>query len=309
MSGASGAAAGPVRRRRAGREGAARLAALAVELAPSRLLRVMDVGANPLVEGEVSYRSLLDLGLAEVMGFEPQPEALAALRAAAGPRESHLPHALGDGAPALLRLTRSSGFASVHPPEAAAARLCGFARGMEVVGEIAVETRRLDELGLPRPDFLKIDAQGAELAILRHGRETLGQALAVQIELRLLPIYCGEPPVGDLLAELAGQGFAFLRWAGSGMKHVPLSRTARRGLRRAAHAQAVDGDAFFLRDLRGAEDWPPEALRRLALLAEGPLDSPDLTLFCLEALERRGAAPPGLAAAHLARLPSTLRRR
>ena len=44
-------------------------------LSPNRLTEVVDVGANPIV-GDPPYKPMLDAGLCNVTGFEPQLDAL-----------------------------------------------------------------------------------------------------------------------------------------------------------------------------------------------------------------------------------------
>ena len=65
-------------------------------LAPARPTAIVDVGANP-IDGDPPYHAMLAAGLCEVTGFEPQPDPLARLEKAKGPRERYLPYALGDG--------------------------------------------------------------------------------------------------------------------------------------------------------------------------------------------------------------------
>ncbi|MEY2960301.1 MAG: hypothetical protein RLZ60_131, partial [Pseudomonadota bacterium] len=72
-----------------------RMNTLIADLRPSERLHVLDIGANPLIEGDVSYKPLLDHGHAEVFGFEPQEDALAALNDRKSDNETYLPHALG----------------------------------------------------------------------------------------------------------------------------------------------------------------------------------------------------------------------
>ncbi len=49
-------------------------------LRPERLTAIVDIGANP-IDGDPPYKSMLQVRLCRVVGFEPQPEALAALNA------------------------------------------------------------------------------------------------------------------------------------------------------------------------------------------------------------------------------------
>lgn len=250
------------------------------------LLHVLDIGANP-IEGEVSYQRLLDRGLCRVTGFEPQAEALAALNARKGPNEHYLPDAVGDGGNVTLHVTRSGGFTSIWPRERAAAALMGWTRPMEAVQVLELPTRRLDDLDLgPAVDFLKIDVQGSELAILSHGVATLAQAVAVQTEVRLMPIYDGEPSFGQLDGELRRQGFAFHDFMF--LKRVPMRSAHAKRLRRSVARQVVDGDAVYLRALTRPERISEDQLFRLALLALGVLDNPGIAVHALDLLADRG---------------------
>ena len=109
--------------------------------------------------------------------------------------------------------------------------------------EVAVTIGTLDELcssaGLTRLDFIKIDAEGAELSILRGGQQALAAfrpALLVEIEARHTVRYQYQPD--DLVAWLAGQGYVMHAWR-HGWHPAPRVTTAVRNyLFRAAPAPA-----------------------------------------------------------------------
>jgi len=249
-------------------------------------VRILDIGANPLIEGEVSYQILLDHGFAEVVGFEPQQDALKTLNAKKSAAETYLPYALGDGTTQTLHLYQSPGFTSVYPANPKSAEYLGFKSGMTETGSEAIKTRKLDPISdIPMVDFLKIDVQGSETAILKYGRKKLSQACAVQAEVRMFPLYQGEPRYGALDNELCRQGFEFLRFAA--LKHVCLARRFQKRLKRSQFAQAVDGDAFYVRDLRNVETYEDEQLKKLAVIADAIIQSHDLALFALETLLER----------------------
>ncbi|MEZ5797108.1 MAG: FkbM family methyltransferase [Paracoccaceae bacterium] len=280
-----------------------RLAYLAKSLPDAGPIRVLDIGANPLIEGDAPYLPLLRAGLARIWGFEPQAEALAALQARKSDAETYLPHALGDGTERPLYLYRQQGFTSLFRIDPASARHCRFGADTDLTGEITVATRRLDDLAeLPAIDLLKIDVQGAETMILSHGGAKLGQALAVVTEARLFPLYHDEPRIGALDQALNRLGFEFLRFLT--MKHVGLSRRNRKLLVRSEFAQAVDGDAIYVRDLRDIGGFGDERLVKLALIADSVFDNADLVLRLLEELEDRGRIPRDVLPGYVALLPA-----
>lgn len=285
----------------------ARFVALARDLGLKDAITVLDVGANPLIEGTAPYVPLLRAGLASVFGFEPQADALTALNAGKSQNETYFPDAVGDGTPATLHLYAAQGFTSLYPIDADSARYLGFGKSVRPAGRIDLLTRRLDDVAeIPPVDLLKIDVQGAETQIIAHGRAKLAQALVVITEMRMFPIYRGEPRFGDLAAELHLQGFEFLRFAT--LKHVALTRRHRGNLRRSEFAQAVDGDAIFVRDLRNMATFDDESLKKLAVIADAVIDNADLTISILEQLEDRGVIAATLIPDYLSRLPADRRR-
>ena len=77
-----------------------------------------------------------------------------------------------------------------------------------MVNTETVQTKRLDDVEeYPPIDFMKIDVQGGELDILRHGVNTLGNVTVVQLEVEFVPVYKDQPLFGDLQVFLRDQGF------------------------------------------------------------------------------------------------------
>lgn len=87
-------------------------------------------------------------------------------------------------------------------------------------------------------DFIKLDIQGGELAVLEGADQTLEQCLGLEIEVEFLRMYEDQPLFGDICAFLDTKGLEFIdftsfnRW----------ERSDYRGL-----GQCVFGDALFLR--------------------------------------------------------------
>lgn len=272
---------------------------LAALLALERPTEVVDVGANP-IDGEPPYRAMLAAGQCRVSGFEPQPEALRALQRRCGPLERYFPWALGDGRAHTLKVCAAPGMTSLLEPEPAALALFDLLRPMaQVVARIAVLTRRLDDIDeIAHIDFLKIDAQGSELAVLRAGAAKLARAVAVQAEVSFVPLYQGQPCIGDIDLELRRQGF--LPHCLAALKQWPVAPCVVNGDPRQPLRQLLEADLVYVRDLTRPDAVSDAQLRQLAMVAHWCFQSFDLALRCVLLLEQRGALPAGSQARYLA---------
>ncbi|WP_444460140.1 FkbM family methyltransferase [Rhodobacter capsulatus] len=275
------------------------------QLPRERRTVVLDVGANPITP--TPYKTLLGLQSCEVIGFEPQPEAFAALQSARSPRERYFPHAVGDGTAQQLKIFRFSGMTSVFEPCLPSIALLGKPRMGRVIERVALPTVALDTLPeIGRIDLLKIDIQGGELAVFQGARQTLAQAVAVIVELRHLRLYEGEPMAAGVDQELRAQGFALHKFLFN--KSMPIANSQLARLSREANSdQLVDGDAVYLRDLTRLDAIDDEGLVQLAILAASTFDSHTVALACLDALAARGRIPASLARDYVDALPARLR--
>ena len=257
-------------------------------LAPERPTEIVDIGANPM--NTPDYRPMMQAGVVRVTGFEPQPAAFARLAAEADGAARYLPYAIGDGQPGELRVCASSGMTSLLEPDRSTfAYLARFEGDIEVRERVSVDTHRLDDLEeVERVDLLKIDIQGGELTVFRNANRVLSDAVAVMSEVAFVPLYEEQPLLDAQMAELRGHGFMLHKFMFA--KALPLRSKLKSPLRRRdTKNQLIDGDAVFIRDLRDPEAVETEALKHLALLADGCFGSLDLAVRCLSILIDRGA--------------------
>lgn len=269
-------------------------------------IQTIDVGANP-VEGEAPYAHLLETGQANLVGFEPNPDAFEELNCSAAPNEKYHCYAIGKGDVTDLYLTQHSGFSSVFRPDFRSADHLGFRQAMSVISTETLQTYRLDDLdSISHIDFLKIDIQGGELDVIANARQKLADALVVQTEVRFFPLYEDEPSFGDLEQELREQGF--LLHSFDFLKTVLGNKPLRRKFRPRAFSQVVDGDAFFVKDLRLLETYSSTQLSKLCVLADNVMGAFDLACLCLEELHRRGELSQKYKDSYFSILPSRLKR-
>lgn len=259
-------------------------------LTPARPTAIVDVGANP-VDGAPPYKRMLAAGLCDVIGFEPQAEALDRLKAKAGPRERYLPYALGDGTTRTLHLCALEGMTSLRVPDPAHLALFNlFPTWGEVKSTLPVTTHRLDDIAeIAHMDFLKMDIQGSERDVLTHGRAKLAQTVAVQTEMSFISLYEGQPTFGEM--DVMMRELGFLPHCFAEMKVWPLAPTIVSGQPNKGLRQLLEADLVYVRDFTKPENMAAEQWKHLALIAHHCYGSVDLAARCLNMLAALGAVP------------------
>ncbi len=256
---------------------------------PDRLTSVVDIGANP-IDGDAPYKEMLQRRICRLVGFDPQPNALTRLNAAKSDLETYLPYAIGDGEDHSLKMCRGVGFASLlQPDQKTLTHFPRFSELGQVVSEIKLATRRLDDVAeIAHVDFLKIDIQGSELSVFRHGHQRLAKAVAVQTEVSFVPLYKNQPVFGDVDLELRGQGFIPHMFTAINKKMIAPMMGPDPA---AALNQMVEADVVYVRDFVQADTMETEQLKHLAMIAHHCYGSYDLALNCIHHLANRRAVP------------------
>ncbi len=267
-----------------------RLLLLHKALSPARQTSVVDIGANP-INGSPPYALLRRAGLCHVTGFEPDPNAFAALAAAPLANLTILPVAVGAGTSTTLHVSPHSGLTSTLPLADWVGPYLGpyWQRGRDEARALPITTRKLDDIPeVTALDFLKIDIQGGELAVFQNGRSKLATTAMIQTEAALLPCYEGQAGLGAQIAELRAQGFVPYQIAEVNRHRLAYDPTLARGVQ-TARSQVLDLDVIFLRDPINIALMPLECLKHMTLLADAVLGAYDLVLRCLTELIRRKA--------------------
>jgi FkbM family methyltransferase len=259
-------------------------------LQPRRLTSVVDIGANP-IDGDPPYKEMLQQRLCRVIGFDPQPDVLTRLNASKSDLETYLPYAVGDGGTHKLKICRGSGFASLlQPDEKVLTHFPGFSELGKVVDEIPVVTRRLDDIAeIGELDLLKIDIQGSELSVFKHGRTRLAKAIAIHTEISFVALYKDQPVFGDVSLELRSLGFIPHMFVTINKKMIApmVGSNPAVGLN-----QLVEADIVYVRDFTKAEAMDSEQLKHLAIIAHYCYGSYDLAINCIHHLTSRNELKP-----------------
>jgi FkbM family methyltransferase len=272
-------------------------------LAPGRPTAIVDVGANP-IDGDPPYKTMLAAGLCDVIGFEPQPAALAKLEQSKGPRERYLPYVVGDGTQRTLNVCELEGMTSLLVPDPAHLALFNlFPIWGEVKERIPVATHKLDDIAeITALDFLKMDVQGGERDVLAHGRAKLKDTVAVQTEVSFVPLYQEQPAFGEI--DLALRDMGFLPHCVIGTKIWPIApmvvgERPNQGIR-----QLLETDMVYVKDFSRPENMSAEQWKHLALVAHHCYGSYDLALKAIITLIRMGVVPADANRRYLDILPA-----
>ena len=256
-------------------------------LEPNRLTSVVDIGANPF-EGDPPYKAMLQRRMCRLIGFEPQPDALAQLESSKGDLENYLPYAVGDGGSSTLRICQASGMTSLfEPDENILLHFPKFSEWGRVVKQIPVVTHRLDDIAeIDAIDYLKIDVQGSELSIFQNGRTRLGKTLVIQTEVLFLALYKGQPLFGDIDLELRKLGFVPHMFVDISKRMITPMMGPNPFV---AINQMLFADVVYVRDFTKADNMDSEQLKHLAIISHHCYGSYDLAMNCIYHLVRRNA--------------------
>lgn len=250
-------------------------------------IHVMDIGAAVINE-EPAYTELLRKGAAYLTAFDGDERQARAMIEKYGSSTTVFSDFLFDGTNQTAFLSRpEAGMSSLLKPREAALKFFnGFEFFGEVVSELSVPTRRLDDYESINPvDLLKMDVQGCELTVLQNGQNTLADCLVMQLEVPFVCLYEQQPTLGDIDCWMRGQGFiphSFVdikRWA--------ISPTVFDGNFRIPGNQLLEADITYIKDPMNAEDLTPLQLQKMSILADEYLKSFDLCVFFLLELASR----------------------
>jgi len=239
----------------------------------------VDIGAR----GEVDAAMLPLAWATGMIGFEPEPAAAAALESVdpAPWKSRRIVRAAvgGSDGPQTLYIPPSPESASLLKHNAEMIDWFGIDSQHSIEKTIEVDTRTLDSLAregaLPSADYIKIDVEGAEGAIIAGGADYLKDCLALQVEVAFLEQRLGQPLAWDIGRTLDEQGFmivdiiAMQRWRHDYAPTHPYRSRAPIGYSRGLLAQA---DLICIRDFRHVTAAEQAAKLILIVAALGFID-------------------------------------
>jgi FkbM family methyltransferase len=207
--------------------------------------------------------------------FEPDEAECARLQTLADPGIKYIPKALaaspGKRTLYVAALADSSGLFKTNMDYFG--RLVNADNGM-AVSECEIDCTTLDELKI-FPDFLKLDAEGGELDVIKGFMCGIGKSppLGILSEIRFHPEINGSPSFSafDLSMRFSGYRLFDLTYGYQSRKDLPypqvkrsLAQDGRQFFGLTTRGQIQDGDALYFRDLLLPQDAP--AIQKMTTL-------------------------------------------
>jgi FkbM family methyltransferase len=267
----------------------------------SKRLSVVDVGARGGFESHWSFYG----DQVRLIGFEPDLEECNRLNQQVSNTENcYFPFALaqsiGKRTFYVTAYPSSSGF---YKPDMRFLHRFPDEVNLTVVKEIEIDTIDLDsfsrENGLKVIDFMKLDAEGGELPILKGAERLLKKSgLGLSVEVEFCPFHEGQPLFGEVDSFLSPLGFVLFdlscyrhsrkalpgpRWFGQGSGGL-----SKRG-------QIIWGQALYLRDAvdelnfsnKLEDGWDDLKLLKLASIME-LFNLPDCAIELMQVARQKG---------------------
>lgn len=256
-------------------------------LSPDSPLGIVDIGAALLGDQAPEYQLLIDAGVARLVAFEPDPQALQLLRQRYPSPHACLSLIIGDGNPAVFHRTHWSPTSSLLEPNTElAAKFYNLGILMEVAERLHVDTIRLDDVPeIGDVDFVKIDVQGAEKMIFENASDVLAKATVIQTEVSWVELYRGMPLFGDIDRCLRGAGFQWHCRMGCGYR--PFAPFINPDHLHGGFRQELWSDVVYVKDWMRFDQLSPEKLVKLAVLLHDLYGSFDLAHLAFQAADCR----------------------
>jgi FkbM family methyltransferase len=256
-------------------------------------LKIIDIGAADMNDGvPPSYQKLIELGIAKIIGFEPNKEACKDLNNKKEIESLYLPYFIGNGETATFYETNWAPTSSLYRPNTKLLeKFHNLNEITRVIKEHQVSTHRLDDITeISSVDFIKMDVQGSELNVLTNGVNILNTAVLAQVEVEFIEMYKGQPLFSDVDSFMRSRGFQFHCFDGgsseqlSGRPFKPLMINNNPNI---PFNQTLWADAYYVRDWMKLSLLSREQLTSYAILTYLVLGSYDLTHLILSHIDKQ----------------------
>jgi FkbM family methyltransferase len=184
-------------------------------------------------------------------------------------------------------VTKSPASSSFYPPDKKIVSRWRDESLLEVLEEKEIKPKTLDSFNI-YPDFIDLDAEGAELDILQSGTNTLKSCIGLEIEVNFVKWRENLPLFADVDTFLRGQGFNLYNIFQLKYPRKPLKNGKYYLGRVSPKGQLIAGHAVYFRDLiPEIKKWNPDKVLKQSCLME-LYDLPDCAIENLVCLLKNG---------------------
>ena len=254
-------------------------------------IEIIDVGAAAIAEIPI-YKKLIEMGLANLNAFEGDERQSDKLKKEYGENIKLFTEFLFDGSNQKLYLSSpESGMTSLlKPNEKTLNFFNGFGGFVKTEKIENVKTEKLNDIkNLPLIDFAKMDIQGSELTVLKHGLEKLKNCLAIQLEVPFVCLYENQPSLGEIDVWMRSNGYiphCFLE-----IKKWSITPTIFNNDARYPGNQLLESDIVYIRDPFRFELLDNEQLKKFIIISHYCFKSVDFAVYVILELEKRNILP------------------
>lgn len=249
-------------------------------------IQICDIGASPVDETDF-IEELLDNTDSRLIGFEPNENEFQKLDKNKK-RRKYYNFGIGDGTEKTLNICKAAGMSSFLEPDINYLKnFHGFENWSKIVKKVKVKTKKLSEIE-DNIDFFKIDVQGYESEIIKHGKDKIKNSLIINIETSPTPLYKNEKTFSSTIIELEKLGFnlhMFSKINTRSFKPIIFFKNPYIGLN---HIHQLD--CVLIKNLKFIETYNTSQLSKLILILFYSFKSYDLVDYLLKILDERNGS-------------------
>ena len=250
---------------------------------PKEPIVICDIGASP-VDATTFIDDLMNNTNSILYGFEPNEDEFNKLNQTE--RKKYFNTAVGNGENESLNICAAPGMSSILKPDLQYLNLFhGFAEWAKINKSINIKTQKLDEINFEKKiDFFKIDVQGYEYEIIKHGEKKLKDSLIIQIETSPIPLYENEKSFSYISLKLEDLGFnlhMFNKINTRCFKPMTVQNNIYTGIN-----HLFQLDCVFIKNLNLVDNLNVDELKKLALILFYSFKSYDLVDLLIQKISK-----------------------
>ena len=246
-------------------------------------IQICDIGASPVDETDF-IEELLNNTNSRLIGFEPNKNEFQKLDKNKKNRK-YYNFGIGDGTEKYLNICKAPGMSSFLEPDINYLKnFHGFEDWSKIIKKVKVKTKKLSEIE-DSIDFFKIDVQGYESEIIKHGKDKIKNSLIINIETSPTPLYKDEKTFSSIISELEKLGFnlhMFSKINTRSFKPIIFFKNPYIGLN---HIHQLD--CVLIKNLKFISTYNTSQLSKLILILFYSFKSYDLVDYLLKVLDQK----------------------